>query len=158
MQTSQSRQQEIRRERVEAVIDGRIGARQSWSRAHIAVPASFFGIVLGLAGLGGAWRVAGRVWQLPSVIGEALMLIAGIVWALMLVLYAAKWIYAREEALQELVRLQKALNATSRAEVIRNALGVLRWATRHLKEKDKIIVERQSDGKQVEVDFPFLLV
>ncbi len=63
-----------------------------------------------------------------------------------------------EEALQELVRLQKALNATSRAEVIRNALGVLRWATRHLKEKDKIIVERQSDGKQVEVDFPFLLV
>jgi len=34
MQTSQSRQQEIRRERVEAVIDGRIGARQSWSRAH----------------------------------------------------------------------------------------------------------------------------
>ena len=66
------------------------------------MPASFFGIVLGLAGLGGAWRVAARVWQLPPVIGEALMLVAGIVWALMLALYAAKWIYAREEALQEL--------------------------------------------------------
>ena len=66
------------------------------------MPASFFGIVLGLAGLGGAWRVAARVWQLPLVIGEALMLIAGIVWAIMLALYAAKWIYAREEALQEL--------------------------------------------------------
>jgi tellurite resistance protein len=102
MQTSRSRQQEIRRERVETVIDGRIGARQSSRKAHIAVPASFFGIVLGLAGLGGAWRVAARVWQLPSVIGEALMLIAGIVWALMLALYAAKWIYAREDALQEL--------------------------------------------------------
>jgi tellurite resistance protein len=102
MQTSQSPQQEIRRERVEAVIDGRIGARQSSRMAHIAVPASFFGIVLGVAGLGGAWRVAGRVWQLPSVVGEVLMLIAGIVWALMLALYVAKWIYAREEALQEL--------------------------------------------------------
>jgi tellurite resistance protein len=101
MQTSQSHPQEIRRERVE-VIDGRIGARQSSRKARIAVPASFFGIVLGLAGLGGAWRVAARVWQLPSVIGEALMLIAGIVWALMLALYMAKWIYAREEALQEL--------------------------------------------------------
>ena len=66
------------------------------------MPASFFGIVLGLAGLGGAWRVAARVWQLPSIVGEALMLVAGIVWALMLALYAAKWIYAREEALREL--------------------------------------------------------
>ncbi len=66
------------------------------------MPASFFGIVLGLAGLGGAWRVAARVWQLPSVIGETLMLIAGIVWALALALYTAKWIYAREEALLEL--------------------------------------------------------
>jgi tellurite resistance protein len=66
------------------------------------MPASFFGIVLGLAGLGGAWRVAARVWELPAVIGESLMLIAGIVWVLLLGLYAAKWIYAREEALREL--------------------------------------------------------
>jgi tellurite resistance protein len=66
------------------------------------VPASFFGIVLGLAGLGGAWRHAAHVWGLPSIVGEALMLIAGIVWALLLAFYAAKWIYAREEALQEL--------------------------------------------------------
>src|SRR5438445_158600 len=35
------------------------------------MPASFFGIVLGLAGLGGAWRVAGRVWHLPSVTATA---------------------------------------------------------------------------------------
>ncbi|MEN3354283.1 MAG: tellurite resistance protein [Betaproteobacteria bacterium] len=102
MQTFQSRQQQIPREQIEAVIDERSGARQSARKARIALPASFFGIVLGLAGLGGAWRVAGRIWQLPSVIGEALMLVAGVVWALMLALYAAKWIYAREEALQEL--------------------------------------------------------
>jgi tellurite resistance protein len=66
------------------------------------MPASFFGIVLGVAGLGGAWRVAARVWGLPSVVGEALMLIAAITWALMLGLYAAKWLFAREEALREL--------------------------------------------------------
>src|SRR5712671_6578535 len=66
------------------------------------MPASFFGIVLGLAALGGSWRVAARVWELPPAIGESLMLIAGIVWVLLLGLYAAKWIYAREEALQEL--------------------------------------------------------
>jgi tellurite resistance protein len=102
MQTSQSLRQESRREGVETVVDGRIVARHSSRKARPVVPASFFGIVLGLAGLGGAWRVAARVWQLPSVIGEALMLIAGIVWTLTLVLYAAKWIYAREEAREEL--------------------------------------------------------
>jgi tellurite resistance protein len=102
MQTSQSRLQEISRERAEAIIDAHIPARQSSRKSRIAVPASFFGIVLGLAGLGGAWRVAARVWQLPAVIGEGLMLIAGIVWAVMLALYAAKWIYARDEALREL--------------------------------------------------------
>jgi tellurite resistance protein len=31
----------------------------------IAVPASFFGIILGLVGLGNCWRVAGKIWHLP---------------------------------------------------------------------------------------------
>jgi tellurite resistance protein len=68
----------------------------------IVVPASYFGIVRGLAGLGGAWRHASRVWGLPSLVGEALMLLAAIVWALVLALYAAKWIVAREAALKEI--------------------------------------------------------
>jgi tellurite resistance protein len=70
--------------------------------ARSPVPASFFGIVLGLAGLGGAWRLATRVWAAPAVVGEALMLIATIVWAVVLVLYAAKWIFHRDQALTEL--------------------------------------------------------
>src|SRR5882672_11016740 len=85
-----------------STIASQRSSSRTTSKARSAVPASFFGIVLGLAGLGGAWRVAARVWQLPPVIGEALMLTAAIVWALMLGLYAAKWIYAREEAVQEL--------------------------------------------------------
>jgi tellurite resistance protein len=68
----------------------------------IAVPASYFGIVLGLAGLGGAWRHAAQAWGLPSLPGEVLMLIAAIMWSLVSALYAVKWIYAREAALQEL--------------------------------------------------------
>jgi len=46
------------------------------------VPAAFFGIVLGLAGLGGAWRTAHQVWNLPAVVGEVLMAMAAIVWAI----------------------------------------------------------------------------
>ena len=66
------------------------------------VPASFFGIVLGIGGLGGAWRAAHRVWHLPSLIGEVLLLIATLVWVLLLALYARKWIFARDQALAEL--------------------------------------------------------
>ena len=67
------------------------------------VPAAFFGVVLGLVGLGNAWRVATRLWPaaLPTVIGEAVMLLGVLVWALLVVLYAAKWFVAPAEARAE---------------------------------------------------------
>jgi tellurite resistance protein len=66
------------------------------------VPASFFGIVLGVAGLGNAWRVAHRVWQLPAVIGEAILAVATLVWLTLLAFYIAKWFLARASAVGEL--------------------------------------------------------
>ncbi|MCK1391217.1 dicarboxylate transporter/tellurite-resistance protein TehA [Bradyrhizobium sp. 1] len=65
------------------------------------VPAAFFGIVLGLAGLGNAWRVAHQVWHLPAIVGEILLGLASIVWALLLVLFILRWIFARAESLGE---------------------------------------------------------
>ncbi len=69
---------------------------------HQPIPASFFGIVLGLVGLGDCWRVAAIVWHLPHWIGELIMLTAAIVWAVLLVLYVIKWFSFRDEALAEL--------------------------------------------------------
>jgi len=66
-----------------------------------AVPAAFFGMVLGLAGLGNAWRAATSAWHLPSAIGETLMAIATIVWAILVIMYALKWVYRRADALAE---------------------------------------------------------
>lgn len=51
------------------------------------LPASFFGMVLGLSGLGQAWRLAHRLWGTAAVIGEALLLLAGIVWLSLLLAY-----------------------------------------------------------------------
>jgi tellurite resistance protein len=65
------------------------------------IPASLFGIVLGLAGLGSAWRAAHQVWQVPALVGEVLMALAAVVWALLLPLFILKWIFAREEAVAE---------------------------------------------------------
>lgn len=65
------------------------------------IPASFFGMVLGLLGLANDWRVAHRVWHLPFTIGEVLVAIGCMVWALWLALYVLKWIFARQEAIDE---------------------------------------------------------
>lgn len=62
-----------------------------------------------------------------------------------------------EPAFRELEKLQSKLNASSRAEVVRNALGVLRWLTDNLTAGNKVVIERK-DGKRAETDFPFLLI
>ena len=66
------------------------------------IPASFFGIVLGLAGLGNVWRQAHRVWDLPAIVGEILVFVAAAVWAVLLVLYLLKTLAAVHETLAEL--------------------------------------------------------
>jgi tellurite resistance protein len=68
---------------------------------YIAVPASMFGMVLGIVGLGGSWRIAARVWALPSWPGEAIIGLGVAVWLVLLVLYAAKWVVRRQESLTE---------------------------------------------------------
>lgn len=55
--------------------------------AFPAVPAAFLGAVLGLSGLGQAWRVAAALWGLPTVVGEGILAVAALVWAALLGLY-----------------------------------------------------------------------
>jgi tellurite resistance protein len=58
-------------------------------------------MVLGLVGLGNTWRVAHRVWGLPLVVGEAIDAVGAAIWAILLILYAAKWLLARPKAIEE---------------------------------------------------------
>jgi tellurite resistance protein len=54
------------------------------------LPASFFGMVLGLSGLGQAWRVAAKLWGMPGAVGEGLLVVAGLVWLTLLLNYAVQ--------------------------------------------------------------------
>ncbi|MBM7124539.1 dicarboxylate transporter/tellurite-resistance protein TehA [Dyella flava] len=65
------------------------------------MPASFFGIVLGVVGLGSSWRVATRLWGLPSAIGECVMAVAASVWILLVAGYLSNWIRHRDAAMAE---------------------------------------------------------
>ena len=51
------------------------------------LPASRFSIVLGLSGLGQAWRVASHLWPLPALVGETVLACAVLVWACLLLAY-----------------------------------------------------------------------
>jgi tellurite resistance protein len=65
------------------------------------IPASYFGMVLGLSGLGASWRFAAQVWGLPPVVGETISLFSVAVWAILLILFSLKWLVARPDAVAE---------------------------------------------------------
>ena len=44
-------------------------------------------MVLGLSGLGQAWRIAARLWGMPALIGEGVLLLAGLVWLALIISY-----------------------------------------------------------------------
>ena len=66
-----------------------------------SVPASFFGMVLGLRGLGNGWRLASKIWGLPFATADMFFVVALIVWLIVASLYVAKWVFRRQEAIAE---------------------------------------------------------
>jgi tellurite resistance protein len=66
-----------------------------------AMPASFFGIPVGILGLAGAWHVGVRIWNLPPLLADAITVFGALVWLVLLVLYARKWYWDRAAAQQE---------------------------------------------------------
>ncbi|SKC72791.1 tellurite resistance protein [Burkholderia sp. CF099] len=52
-----------------------------------SISASLFSIVLGLSGLGQSWRVAARMWHVSATVGEAILLLATLVWCVLLIAY-----------------------------------------------------------------------
>lgn len=66
------------------------------------VPAALFGAVLGLSGMGQAWRVAHRLWGLPAWIGEAILAVATVVWASLLLGYLVRVVRERAAVLAEM--------------------------------------------------------
>ena len=56
------------------------------------VPASFFGIAVGMLALANAWRVAGRLWPLPPGIAHGLTLAALATWLVVGAFHARKWL------------------------------------------------------------------
>jgi tellurite resistance protein len=65
------------------------------------IPASFFGMPLGLVALGIAWRSAAAVWKVPPIIEESLIWGGSLLWMYLFLVYVAKWLWHREAAERE---------------------------------------------------------
>lgn len=66
------------------------------------IPVNYFSMVLGLAGLGLAWRYGASILPLPTWIGESILTFACGLWLFLIVIYGYKWIAYREQAKAEL--------------------------------------------------------
>ena len=65
------------------------------------MPVSYFGIVLGLAGLGNAWRGAEQAWRMPKFVADWIYLVAGLVWAVLVILLLLKALLAPDKLAAE---------------------------------------------------------
>lgn len=74
---------------------------ESSGPARRVIPASFFGMPLGIVALGLAWRAGSAIWGLPNGIADSLIGIGTTLWLALLLVYAAKWIWRRPEAAVE---------------------------------------------------------
>ncbi|EGT5772140.1 dicarboxylate transporter/tellurite-resistance protein TehA, partial [Cronobacter dublinensis subsp. dublinensis] len=57
------------------------------SRTVLNLPAGYYGMVLGLIGMGLAWRYASTVWPVSPIISNAIVALAMIVWLLLSVAF-----------------------------------------------------------------------
>lgn len=73
----------------------------AWMTKHEPMPAGFFGIAVGTLALGGAWRVAAKLWEVPAFAASALTVLGLVVWAAVMAMYALKWVAHREAARKE---------------------------------------------------------
>jgi hypothetical protein len=58
-----------------------------------------------------------------------------------------------ESAYRDLEELQNRLNAPSKSEVIRNALGVLRWVVGEVDQDHRILVEKPEGTREIVFHF-----
>ena len=68
----------------------------------LAIPANFFAITMGLAGLAGVWRLAGDLYHLPASIGDALYVVTAGVFLLLIVAFAMKLVLTPKAVMAEL--------------------------------------------------------
>lgn len=71
-------------------------------RQVLNLPAGYFGMVLGTIGMGFAWRYASTLWPVSRAIGDGLVALAAMIWALLTIAFISRAIRFPWSVLQEM--------------------------------------------------------
>ena len=72
------------------------------ARQVLNLPAGYFGMVLGTIGMGFAWRYASTLWPVSRAIGDGLVALAAMIWALLTIAFISRAIRFPWTVLQEM--------------------------------------------------------
>lgn len=65
------------------------------------LPAGYFGMVLGIIGMGFAWRYASTIWPVSRAVGDGLVALAAVIWALLALAFILRALRFPWSVLQE---------------------------------------------------------
>ncbi|MCS4271773.1 MULTISPECIES: dicarboxylate transporter/tellurite-resistance protein TehA [Raoultella] len=64
--------------------------KQQSGQRVLNLPAGYFGMVLGIIGMGFAWRYASTIWPVSRSVGDGLVVLAATIWALLAVAFITR--------------------------------------------------------------------
>lgn len=64
--------------------------KQQSGQRVLNLPAGYFGMVLGIIGMGFAWRYASTIWPVSRSVGDGLVVLAAAIWALLAVAFITR--------------------------------------------------------------------
>ena len=64
--------------------------KKELDRRILNLPAGYFGMVLGIIGMGFAWRYASTIWPVSRSVGDGLVVLAATIWALLAVAFITR--------------------------------------------------------------------
>lgn len=94
----------------------------------IILPAGYFGMVLGIIGLGLAWRFAATIWPVTTLPADALIILAIAIWGLLLVAFANRVLRHRATIIDEITHpLKSSFVSLIPATSMLVAIGLTPW-------------------------------
>lgn len=97
-------------------------------KTHINLPAGYFGMVLGIIGLGFAWRFAATIWPVTTLPADVLIILAMVIWALLMLAFITRMVRHGSTLREEITHpLKSSFVSLAPATSMLVAIGLTPW-------------------------------
>lgn len=96
--------------------------------SHLNLPAGYFGIVLGIIGLGFSWRFAATIWPVTLLPANSLIILAIVIWAVLMLAFISRMFRHGASVLEEITHpLKSSFVSLAPATSMLVAIGLAPW-------------------------------